>query len=73
MTTTYLVTGMTCNHCVSAVTSELGAIAGVSAVSVVLVVDGASAVTVSADVPLTGEQVDAALDEAGDYYRLITP
>ena len=41
-TTTYPVTGMTCEHCVSAVTSELGGLNGVSGVTVDLVPDGSS-------------------------------
>ena len=44
-TTTYPVTGMTCEHCVHAVTSELGGLDGVSAVTVDLVPDGISQVT----------------------------
>ena len=72
-TTTYAVTGMTCNHCVSAVTSELTALAEVNEVSVELVADGISTVTVSSDVPLRAEQVDQALDEAGDYHLAATP
>ena len=66
-TTTYAVTGLTCNHCVSAVTSELTALDGVHDVSIDLVADGTSTVTVNSDVPLSAEQVDAALDEAGSY------
>ena len=72
-TATYAVTGMTCNHCVSAVTSELTALAEVNEVSVELVADGISTVTVSSDVPLRAEQVDQALDEAGDYHLAATP
>ena len=41
-TTTYAVTGMTCEHCVRAVTSELGALPGVQAVQVELVPGGSS-------------------------------
>ena len=70
-TSTYLVTGMTCGHCVAAVTAELTALDGVQDVSVQLDPEGASTVMVSAASPLTDEQVAAALDEAGDY-RLAT-
>ncbi|WP_137121327.1 heavy-metal-associated domain-containing protein [Segeticoccus rhizosphaerae] len=70
-TNTYAVTGMTCGHCASAVTGELQALEGVTDVQVELVPEGASAVTVSSDRPLSDEQVAAALDEAGDY-RLAT-
>jgi copper chaperone CopZ len=64
---TYHVTGMTCEHCVRAVTSELTGVAGVSDVRVDLVPGGQSAVTVTSDAPLTAAAVEAALDEAGDY------
>jgi copper chaperone CopZ len=66
-TATYQVTGMTCEHCVHAVTEELGGLAGVTAVSVDLVPAGNSAVTVTSDTPLARAAVVAALDEAGDY------
>jgi len=65
--TTYQVTGMTCEHCVRAVSEELAGVPGVSGVSVALVPGGESAVTVTSDVPLTAEAVREALDEAGDY------
>ena len=64
---TYQVMGMTCEHCVRAVTSELGGLGGVSGVTVDLVPDGASAVTVTSQAPLAEQAVAAALDEAGDY------
>jgi copper chaperone len=70
-TTSYAVTGMTCSHCVAAVSAELGALAGVTDVHVDLVAGGISTVTVSSDTALTAEQVATALDEAGDY-RLAT-
>ena len=41
-TTSYKVTGMSCEHCVNAVTSELRGLDGVSAVTVDLVPDGVS-------------------------------
>jgi copper chaperone len=68
---TYEVTGMTCEHCARAVTSELAGLDGVSAVTVRLVPGGVSAVTVTSGSPLTAQVVAAALDEAGDY-RLAT-
>ena len=67
---TYQVTGMTCEHCVHAVTSELKHLGGVTDVTAVLVPGGRSAVTVTSDAPLTPKAVEAALDEAGDY-RLV--
>jgi len=65
--TTYQVMGMTCEHCVRAVTEEIEDLGGVSAVTVALVPDGVSVVTVTSDAPLTSEAVAAALDEAGAY------
>jgi copper chaperone len=66
-TATYQVTGMTCGHCVHAVTGELENLDGVRDVRVDLHPGGESAVTVSSDAPLAAEAVAAALDEAGDY------
>jgi copper chaperone CopZ len=66
-TTTYTVTGMSCEHCANAVTSELGGLSGVSAVTVDLVPGGESRVLVASDQPLPIEAVSAALDEAGGY------
>lgn len=64
------VEGMTCGHCAHAVTEELGALEGVTSVSVELVPDGVSTVTVETTGPLDEHQVRAALTEAGDY-RLV--
>ncbi|GAA1998371.1 heavy-metal-associated domain-containing protein [Brevibacterium samyangense] len=66
MTTTELrITGMTCGHCVAAVTEELTALEGVTDVSVDLVAGGTSPVTVTSSAPLDPSQVAAAVDEAG--------
>ncbi|GAB2626529.1 heavy metal transport/detoxification protein [Paractinoplanes abujensis] len=62
VTSTYTVTGMTCGHCVQAVTGELSALPGVDAVQVDL---ASGAVTVTSEAPLDGEAVRAAVDEAG--------
>ena len=64
-TTTYGVTGMTCGHCVTAVTEELSQVPGVTGVDVELVADGTSTVTVTSDAPLDESAVAAAVDEAG--------
>jgi copper chaperone CopZ len=64
---TYAVTGMTCEHCVHAVTEELTRLDGVTVVNVELVPGGTSTVTVTSDAPLSEAAVSAALDEAGDY------
>jgi copper chaperone CopZ len=65
---TYKVTGMTCDHCVRAVAEELTNLGGVSDVAVELVPGGVSAVTVTSEVPLSGDAVTAALDEAGEFH-----
>jgi copper chaperone CopZ len=65
--TTYQVTGMTREHCVRAVTDEVGSLDGVTAVAVDLVPCGTSAVTVTSDSRLSMQSLAAALDEAGDY------
>jgi copper chaperone len=64
---TYQVSGMTCEHCVHAVTEELENLGHVSDVRVELVPGGLSTVTVTSGAPLTRQQVETALDEAGDY------
>ena len=64
---TYQVTGMTCEHCVRAVSSELTGLDGVTGVTVELVPGGRSAVRVTSEAPLPAETVAAALDEAGGY------
>lgn len=66
-TQTFDVTGMTCGHCVSAVTEELTALPGIETVEVDLVAGGTSHVTVGADHEVTDAEVAAALDEAGAY------
>jgi copper chaperone CopZ len=66
-TTTYAVTGMTCEHCMHAVTEELSGLGGVSQVEVDLMPGGESKVTVTSEAALTEQAVAAALDEAGDY------
>ena len=70
-TTTYAVSGMSCEHCVNAVTSELSGLAGVSAVTIDLVPDGSSRVTVASAGPLPVDAVAAALDEAGGYQMVL--
>jgi copper chaperone len=65
--TTYGVTGLTCGHCVTAVTTEIQALGGVSDVQVDLVAGGVSRVTVESDAPVSDGDIASALDEAGDY------
>ena len=61
-TQSYIVTGMTCGHCVASVTEEISEIAGVRNVDVVL---ETGAVTVASDEPLEESAVRAAVEEAG--------
>ncbi len=70
-TTEYRVDGMTCGHCVKAVTEELTALPGVQDVAVDLVTDGASTVTVTSTEPLDRQAVTDAVAEAG--YALTPP
>ena len=67
--TTYLVSGMTCAHCVMSVTEELSAVPGVESVAVDLDAGGTSKVTVASAGPLEGAAVRAAVEEAG--YALV--
>ncbi len=66
-TQTFAVTGLTCGHCVGAITSELSVLAGVTDVHVDLVVEGTSTLRVTAEQELSDDEVAMALDEAGDY------
>ena len=66
-TQTFHVTGMTCDHCIHAVTEELGALDGVTQVSVDLHPGGSSRVTVEAGREVAEAEVADALDEAGAY------
>ena len=61
-TRTLRVEGMTCSHCVRAVTDEVSRLEGVTSVDVQL--DG-GLVTVTADRPLDDAELAAAVDEAG--------
>lgn len=61
-TSIYTVTGMTCDHCVSAVTQELSDITGVTKVSIEL---ASGQVTVESDAAVDQAAVAAAVDEAG--------
>lgn len=66
MDSTYQVSGMTCGHCVQAVSAEVGALPGVESVAVDL---ATGTVSVRSQTPLPTEQVRAAVDEAG--YQLV--
>jgi copper ion binding protein len=64
-TKTYTVTGMTCGHCVSAVSTEVGKVDGVAGVDVEL---ATGRVTVTGE-GFADDQVREAVDEAG--YELV--
>jgi copper ion binding protein len=66
--TTYQVAGMSCEHCVRAVTGELGGLPGVRDIRIDL---ATGAVTVASDAPLALDDVRGAVEEAG--YDLVTP
>ncbi len=60
--TSYRVVGMTCGHCVQAVTAELSRLPGVADVAVDL---ASGAVRITSSSALVVEDVRAAIDEAG--------
>ncbi|BCW21076.1 cation transporter [Pseudarthrobacter enclensis] len=64
-TTTVSVSGMTCGHCVSAVSEELEALAGVEAVDVDLNAGGISTVTITSTGQLSPAEIGEAVAEAG--------
>ncbi len=61
----YGVVGMTCEHCVGAVTGELSKVPGVYDVAVDMVPGGTSIVTLRATDAVDSAAVAAAVDEAG--------
>lgn len=67
MQTTIYVSGMTCGHCVSAVTMELSLLPTVTEVEVNL---ETGQVTITSDAALEQAQLATAIDEAG--YELVT-
>ena len=62
VTNVYTVNGMTCGHCVAAVTAEVRKLANVTDVDVDL---ATGAVTVRADGPIDDDSFAAAVEEAG--------
>ena len=63
------VEGMTCSHCVDSIITEVGAVEGVSNVTVSLVPGGQSTVFVQSEAPVDSAALDAAVVEAG--YRTV--
>ncbi len=70
VTSEVLVDGMTCSHCASSVSEELGAVDGVESVTVDLNAGGTSRVTIRSTAPVDPAAVKAAVEEAG--YALAT-
>ncbi len=61
-TTSYTVVGMTCGHCVNAVTEEVSVVPGVTTVDVDL---ASGSLTVTSTEPVDDDAVRAAVEEAG--------
>ena len=61
-TSTYQVKGMTCDHCVQAVTNEISKLDGVTDVDIDL---GSGQVTVASEQAVSDDAVREAVDEAG--------
>lgn len=61
-TTTWTVTGMTCEHCAASVSEEIGDLPGVESVDVTV---ETGQVVVTSTEPLEPSAVAAAVDEAG--------
>lgn len=59
---TFTVTGMTCDHCVASVTTEVSKLNGVTKVDVDL---GSGLVTVESNLPVDPGAFATAVDEAG--------
>ncbi|SDS74270.1 heavy-metal-associated domain-containing protein [Microlunatus soli] len=64
MINNYTVQGMTCEHCVNAVTEEVSAVPGVEQAVVDL---AQGSLTVTSQQPIDFALIEAAVDEAGDY------
>ncbi|WP_211877338.1 heavy-metal-associated domain-containing protein [Pseudarthrobacter albicanus] len=65
VSTTVNVSGMTCGHCVSSVSEELEALAGVEKIDVDLNAGGISTVTITSDTALSSSEIGEAIAEAG--------
>lgn len=59
------VDGMTCGHCVNAVTEELSKIPGVTAVNIDLHAGEVSPVTITTGIEISDADIAAAVEEAG--------
>jgi copper chaperone CopZ len=59
------VSGMTCGHCVSAVSEEIESLAGVESVEIDLNAGGISTVTITSTEELSSSEIGEAVAEAG--------
>ncbi len=67
---TYAVQGMTCDHCVNAVTEEVTKIEGVTEVNIDLHPGELSQVHVTSAAQINDQELDSAIQEAG--YTLVS-
>ena len=65
ISTTVHVAGMTCGHCVSAVSEELESLTGVEDIAVDLNAGGVSTVTITSTQELSPSEIGEAVAEAG--------
>ena len=65
MNTEVTISGMTCEHCVNAVTEELTALDGVEGVDVDLNKGGLSTAVITSSTPLSPTDIGEAVAEAG--------
>ena len=65
ISTTVHVSGMTCGHCVSAVSEELESLTGVEDIAVDLNAGGVSTVTITSTQELSPSEIGEAVAEAG--------
>ena len=70
-TSTFFITGLTCDHCVNAIKEEVGEIAGVTNIEVELVKGGKSTLTIEADRPLTKIDIASEIAEASESYAIV--
>ncbi|MCL1838208.1 MAG: heavy-metal-associated domain-containing protein [Propionibacteriaceae bacterium] len=66
MITNYTISGITCQHCVRAITAEVAAIPGVERVE--LEVSGQ--LTLHSQTPIPPAELEAAIAEAGETYSI---
>ncbi|MCE4269250.1 heavy-metal-associated domain-containing protein [Rhodococcus globerulus] len=68
--TTYAVTGMTCDRCARAIKDKVSRVPGVGAVAVEILADSESRLILKHkdDVELERSDVEAAVHRAGDYH-----